>query len=185
VTGGSFPLRASASTATVVGLAMTASTMVGMPVMPTRQPDRIDVVGHIHYTARPASSNVQVRGFAAITPKPAVTSREEMAMTRIDAIAALEDGWIGPGTIAPTPALVNWVRAHLTQISAAPVDASIIPIGDGYISLVWDTADREYTAELHADGVTFFVDHLDSDEIEERELPLDWDAIAAEMGSQA
>ncbi|MBT1632372.1 hypothetical protein [Curtobacterium flaccumfaciens] len=71
----------------------------------------------------------------------------------------------------------------MTQIAAAPVDASIIPIGDGHISLVWDTPDREYTAEIHSDSVTFFIDHLDSDEIEERELPLDWNAIAAEMGA--
>lgn len=185
MTGGSFPLRLSASTATVVGLAMTASSITGVPVMPTRQSDRTDVVGYVRYTARPASSNVQVQGFAAVAPAPEATSREEMAMTRIDAIAALEDGWVGPGTIAPAPALVDWVRSHLVQIAAAPVDASIIPIGDGYISLVWDTPGREYTAELHTDGVTFFVDHLDSDEMEERELPLDWDAISAEMESAA
>ena len=178
-----FPLRFPAPTATFVGAALVATTWVGTTPVATRQPDEVHVVTSVHYAARPASSNVEVQSYARTVPRTAEADRKETAVTRIDAIAALEDGWVGPGTLAPSAEIVQWVRDHLDDIASAPVDASIIPIGDGFVSLVWDTPKREYTAELHTDGVLFFVDHLDSDDIEERELPLDWSVIAAEMNS--
>jgi hypothetical protein len=106
-------------------------------------------------------------------------------MSRISAIAELEDGWVGDGTMAPLPKVLDWVRAHAADIASAQHETSIIPLADGFIALVWESDDREYRAELHPESATLYVDHLDSDEIEERELPLEWGAIASEMRENA
>lgn len=77
---------------------------------------------------------------------------------RIDLIAALKDGWDGPGAIAPPASAVAAVRQALADI--APIDR--VPIecgahGDGYLALTirCEQADDAWMADVHADRIEY------------------------------
>lgn len=104
----------------------------------------------------------------------AVHPAEEAIMSRLASIAALQDGWTGKNSKAPADALVTWLQAHRDLLASAPHTVSIIPVSSGALALQWEDADRECTAELHSDDrMLLFVDHLDSDDMDESVATLD------------
>lgn len=106
-------------------------------------------------------------------------------MSKVAAIAALRDGWLGEGTLAPSASSLAWVNEHVTLIATAPVPTSIIPDADGFVSLVWARNACEFTAEIHENEALLLIDHLDSGEFEERVLPLSWAEIHSAMVNEA
>lgn len=176
-------------TASAVGVAVVASALTGPATVPLpRQEERPNVVGAPHYPSLPASPNLTVRSFASVVRSdvPVVDpARLEVSMSKVAAIAALRDGWLGEGTLAPNASSLAWVNEHVALIASAPVPTSIIPDADGFLSLVWERNECEFTAEIHENEAHLLIDHLDSDEFEERVLPLSWADIRSAMVDEA
>jgi|GEM_PF-5056490 len=103
---------------------------------------------------------------------------EEAIMSRLASIAALQDGWTGKNSKAPADSLVTWLQAHRDLLASAPHTVSIVPASSGALALQWEDTDRECTAELYADDrMMLFVDHLDSDDMDESTTTLDVDVL--------
>jgi len=116
-----------------------------------------------------------------ISVEPVTTSAqptEEAIMSRLASIAALQDGWTGKNSKAPSDHLVTWLQAHRELLASAPHTVSIVPASSGALALQWEDTDRECTAELYADDrMLLFVDHLDSDDMDESTTTLDVDVL--------
>lgn len=178
MTSGTFSLRMPASTASVVGLAMTASTLVGFPAVVTRQAERPEIVEPVHYTARPVSLNVEVRHFAGVVPQIDSSAALEEALMRIEAMAALEDGWLGEDSVAPTTAVLGWTRELVTGVDRLPLNFAPAPLPDGGVRFEWRTAAADHVAEIEPSGSMYLCvlaaegedvdveyDHFDADVI--------------------
>jgi len=69
---------------------------------------------------------------------------------RLDELALLADGWMGPGTDSPKPAAgaVEAARLLAHRLEAAGIRPRIYPGPEGGISLQWKTGSRASTVEV-------------------------------------
>lgn len=94
-------------------------------------------------------------------------------MKRLSKMRALTDGWLGAGSTAPDPHLLEWLDLHASLLTACQYPISIIPLGDGALALEWKANAREYTAELRRDDQMYLVvDDTATDELTEKALAL-------------
>lgn len=89
--------------------------------------------------------------------------REVGLLPGVMGLAALADGWYGPGTLAPQPGAVQMYRRFCDRfrisppgkVSTAPVPQEIypIPVFDGSVALTWDHGEgHECCAEFQPSG---------------------------------
>lgn len=103
----------------------------------------------------------------------------EVVVERLQTIRMLSNGWLGEGSSAPDHHLLEWLdaNAHLLALSTSAI--SIIPLGDGGVSLEWRTEAVEFTVELQPDDQMVFVaDNTQTDELEESVQALDAASLA-------
>ena len=106
------------------------------------------------------------------------TVAEKVVVHRIRELARLKSGWLGPGSVAPTADLGQLLEQVARDIPALGIPVAIVPNADGSFVLEWRVGDTEYTAELAADRSLLLVaDNFATDELAERELPFDTDAL--------
>ena len=92
----------------------------------------------------------------------------EVIMRRIDALARLQAGWVGAGSLSPDPEVLSWLNSHRQLLANSGHPVSLVPIEDGSVAITWASASREYRAEVRAGQMLYtFVDYLDSDDYEE------------------
>ena len=104
---------------------------------------------------------------------------QEAIVGRIQAIRALNDGWLGGHSAAPDTHLLDWLDQNSALLAATSNTISIIPLGDGAVCLEWRADDVEYTVELQPDNRMIFVaDNTRTDELNEEETNLEASAFA-------
>ncbi len=107
-------------------------------------------------------------------------SKEVSAITkRISHLRTLTDGWIGSGSLAPSPVLLAWLEQH-AKLFTATRGTSLIPMEDGSVAIRWSEGALDFTAELRPDMTLYMlIDDADSEDLEEAEAPLTDDALRA------
>jgi len=110
--------------------------------------------------------------------KGEASNEREAAMTRrIGDLARLQDGWLGDGSFAPSPAVTTWLASHAAQICQANEDVVLVPTGDGTVVLEWNIAAVEYTAELGPSDMLLVIDDTATDALTEASTSLDEEAL--------
>lgn len=106
------------------------------------------------------------------SPSPAIASDEELRMARkLHDIAALRDGWWGPGSKAVDPKALNVARLSLPYLASRSVHVGIAPVADGTLMIEWRSGATECTAEIFGNGtMTLTIDNPELDVYVERTL---------------
>jgi hypothetical protein len=137
-----------------------------------------DTVFQITWKVAPSELRGSSNGIPVEIGPATVDPLEEAIMSRLASIADLQDGWTGKNSKAPAASVVTWLQAHRDLLAAAPHRVSIVPASSGALALQWEDTNRECTAELYADDrMLLFVDHLDSDDMDESTMTIDVDVL--------
>jgi hypothetical protein len=76
---------------------------------------------------------------------------EKDIIMKLQQIADLHDGWVGPGSLAVSKLLLAAVNQLLPVFRNVDFDVAIGPTADGHVVIEWAKAGIEYTAEIDAD----------------------------------
>lgn len=91
-------------------------------------------------------------------------------MSRLAEIAALRDGWWGPGSRAVDPSAVRSVEALAPELARSDVHIAIASSVDGAIVLEWRRGDEACTAHIEpGDQMFLCIDNVATDDIDEFE----------------
>lgn len=102
------------------------------------------------------------------------TLAEKTVVERVRRIAGLDQGWDGPGSLAPADEALRRVEALAPTLAALGLPVTIVPDADGSVVLEWRRGDLEMTAEIRSDAsMTLTADDTATDEVTERESPYD------------
>lgn len=82
---------------------------------------------------------------------PAVAGLDAL-IERIDVLTALEDGWMGPHSLAIRPAVKSSVEDAIRHLQLVPNGLATAPLPDGGVRFEWARGPVEYVAEVEADG---------------------------------
>ncbi|MCP2048182.1 UNVERIFIED_ORG: hypothetical protein J3D58_002254 [Paenarthrobacter nicotinovorans] len=82
---------------------------------------------------------------------PAVAGLDAL-MERIDALDSLEDGWLGPRSVAVRPSVKAYVNDAVRRLQLIPNGIATAPLPDGGVRFEWSRGPVEYIAEVEADG---------------------------------
>lgn len=106
------------------------------------------------------------------------TGEEVLAMSRrITHLRTLSNGWVGPGSVAPSSLVLSWLEGRARLIGGVR-GVSLIPLEDGSVALRWEEGHLDLTAEVRPDMTLYtLVDDLESDELEEKVEPLTDEAL--------
>lgn len=114
------------------------------------------------------------------------TVAEKVIVHRMRHLTDLKPGWSGPGTDAPSRELADMLEPAVSMMANLGVPVHVVPNGDGSLVIEWKIADVEYSAELRRDHSLLLVaDNVLTDELAERELPFDLDALTRFLQSGA
>lgn len=105
---------------------------------------------------------------------------EKAIADRLHILEALEPGWNGPGSFAPSTSALQTLRDIAGELASVRHALRITATSAGAVAVEWTDDRLELTAEIDPDLTMFLcIDHIDSDELEEVERPLDRAALAA------
>lgn len=105
---------------------------------------------------------------------------EKRIVHQVRQLAALEPGWLGHGSLAPTAAVAQRVEPHIRSLTALARDIGVSANPDGGISVVWRRGSDEYTLVFDLDGAVFLcIDNVETDELRELTSPYDPDLVEA------
>ncbi|MFF2271553.1 hypothetical protein ACFVTX_04730 [Agromyces sp. NPDC058136] len=162
-----------------LGGVVVATSSVMLPTMPMiRYTEPIAVHGAVHPGAIDASlvlrktvqsqwSTKPVNSVSATWVRPAVRSGagvgEVSLLTKVATLHGLSDGYLGPGSLAPTTVALQ----NLALLGSLEPGVNVAPTAAGGVALEWRDKDVEYTAEIEADGSLFMcIDDPDEDVVE-------------------
>ncbi|WP_153303404.1 hypothetical protein [Plantibacter flavus] len=92
----------------------------------------------------------------------------EAVMTTVSELRALEDGFLGPGSVAPK----TEVLGKLLMVGADLAGRQVVPSWGGGVMIEWARHGCEFTAEIESNGQLFLcVDNTETDELAEVERP--------------
>lgn len=99
---------------------------------------------------------------------------EKVLMHRLSDLAALEPGWLGPGSEAPSQELIDRAQQILPTIANMGVDVAILGQADGSIAFEWQRGEVEMSAAIEANGELFLcADNTVTDEVQELQVTYD------------
>lgn len=74
-------------------------------------------------------------------------------------LEALEDGWLGPGSVRPSPEALRHYSDFLVALDGmVTLDAEAVPTADGAVRIEWERGDRERAIEFGADDSAWLFD---------------------------
>ncbi|HWV78902.1 MAG TPA: hypothetical protein VN027_16455 [Isoptericola sp.] len=104
--------------------------------------------------------------------------------SKLQEIAALEDGWWGPRSRAVPSEIIALVDKVLPELADIGVHVVIAPHSSGSILLEWSRPGMDYTAEIRPDGsMILSTDDVERDDYEERVVPADTKELREFVGA--
>lgn len=100
--------------------------------------------------------------------------KEKALAARMGSLRELEDGWNGPGSLAPDAAVLDRVDVLVGAINAAAIPVDAIPAANGSVVLEWSREAVEFSATLTSAGtMQLIADNTVTDELAEVEVDFD------------
>lgn len=131
--------------------------------------------------------DVQVSGFALLDSAGLFTVLSEV--TAVDVVrpywekrlrikaerfAALEEGWRGPGSVAPDRTVIAHLEEVIPILGRLDVHVAVAPSADGHAVLEWRRGDVDYMAEIEPrDRLYMCLDDRATGRLEDAEVPFD------------
>ncbi|ORV85560.1 hypothetical protein AWC11_01670 [Mycobacterium interjectum] len=79
---------------------------------------------------------------------------------KLSQLLRLEDGWLGPGSLAPTPGAFENYRQFLIALGAAiSLDAEAVAAGEGTLQVEWEVDGVERLIEFSDRGAWLYESH--------------------------
>lgn len=88
---------------------------------------------------------------AVTGPDPIEIERESL-LDHVDELSGIAPGWMGPDSLAITPAVKASVTEALQGLTRIPAALGVAPLPDGGLRFEWSEGPVEYVAEAEADG---------------------------------
>lgn len=105
---------------------------------------------NVYGTSR-VSMDGQLQRFTAVAAvDPVDTQGLEFLSDKLRLIQGLQDGWLGPGSVAPLETSIGRVERLLPALAVK--NASIAALADGGIRAEWTSGGKDYVLEIEADG---------------------------------
>lgn len=124
----------------------------------------LDVQRPMNQTFTLAAMTLQAESAPRVPASPVLSTANPVQgvglLSVIADLQALSDGFLGPGSLAPT----HTALANLSLLGEILQPVQIGPTASGGVVLEWNDQAIEYTAEIEADGTLFMcIDDPDSD----------------------
>jgi hypothetical protein len=91
-----------------------------------------------HVAVMPPARSVHL-GLASTFPT-GIVAAHNIISAKLNQLHQLEDGWLGPGSLAPTPGALDYYRQFLITLGdAISLDAEAVAAGEGTLQVEWET----------------------------------------------
>jgi hypothetical protein len=98
-------------------------------------------------------------GLASTLPAGLVAPRHIIA-AKLRQLYQLEDGWLGPGSLAPTPGAFEHYRQFLVALGdVISLDAEAVAAGEGTLQVEWEVNGAVRLIEFSDRGVWLYESH--------------------------
>lgn len=96
---------------------------------------------------------------------------EKVLVKRVERLTELEDGWWGPNSEPPAPAVLDRIQLVIEPLASAGIPIDFIPSPDGAVVIEWIRGEVEFSANLQPDGAMILIsDNTKTDELHEAEV---------------
>jgi hypothetical protein len=93
----------------------------------------------------------------ASTPPAAAVAAAHIIGAKLRQLSQLEDGWLGEGSLAPTPGAFEHYRQFLVALGdAISLDAEAVAAGEGTLQVEWETNGVERLIEFSDRGAWLY-----------------------------
>ena len=99
------------------------------------------------------------------------SDRAAAVLSRLEQLRALDDGWMGAGSVKPKSHLMEQARRVLERLESVPEAFDPTPLPDGGLRFEWSRGAVNYVAEIESDG-GFFMCVLAEDAVDDTESQL-------------
>lgn len=114
--------------------------------------------GNPHVAIMPPAHRVYLS--LASTPAAGLVEAHHVIGAKLSQLLRLEDGWLGPGSLAPTPGAFENYRQFLIALGAAiSLDAEAVAAGEGTLQVEWEVDGVERLIEFSDRGAWLYESH--------------------------
>lgn len=127
-------------------------TLIGIAVSPRSATAALNNFAALQWAVRRSASK-------SVGYEPKTNAQVAAAIGVLAEIAALKDGWDGPGSVAPAPLVVENAAFAVRQLVRATADAPEIVANDtGTIAFEWDWSGASAYMEIGQSRYSMFVE---------------------------
>lgn len=99
-------------------------------------------------------------GLASTLPYDGGVEARHIIGAKVGQLHQLEDGWLGPGSLAPTPGALEHYRQFLIELGdAISLDAEAVAAGEGTLQVEWELDGAERLIEFSDSGAWLYESH--------------------------